>query len=331
MSQKRGQDGFVRVGEIPLLKTLQKKIKPPTPAQLELVEAGLAIQAEPDAAERAFIARQLVLCTLPHSNPGNSVPRWLRRTGNSSLVIQPGWDSDKDESIGYPYGSIPRLLLFWVITEAVQTKNRRLILGRSLNEFVRAVGLNPDTGGGKRSDSKRLKDQMRRLFRCHISFQAAETDQQGAHGERWRDMAVAPDGELWWHTHPDQTALWESWIELGEKFFNAVIASPVPVDMRALRALKRSPLALDLYALISYRAFVIVQKNLPSQFISWEQLRRQFGTDYSDVKDFKRYTTPALRKIAMMYPGLTITKAKGGFTIHATRLAVPQKIERLSG
>jgi hypothetical protein len=32
--------------------------------------------------------------------------------------------------------------------------------------------------------------------------------------------------------------------------------------MRALRAIKRSPLALDLYALISYRAFVIVQKKL---------------------------------------------------------------------
>ena len=138
-------------------------------------------------------------------------------------------------------------------------------------------------------------------------------------------MAVAPEGELWWHPHPDQTALWESWIELGERFFSAVMASPVPVDMRALRALKRSPLALDLYALISYRAFVIVQKNLPRQFISWEQLRRQFGADYQNVKDFKKEARSALRKIASMYPGLTITTAKGGFAIHATRLAVPQK------
>jgi hypothetical protein len=219
------------------------------------------------------------------------------------------------------------LLLFWAITEAVRTKSRRLILGRSLNEFIRAVGLNPNTGGGKRSDSKRLKEQMRRLFRCHISFQAAGTDPSGAPGEAWRDMAVAPEGELWWHPHPDQSALWESWIQLGEKFFSAVIASPVPVDMRALRALKRSPLALDLYALISYRAFVIVQKNLPPQFISWEQLSRQLGTDYGDLKDFKKEANAALRKIAAVYPGLIITKAKGGFTIHASRLAVPQKTQ----
>jgi len=200
-------------------------------------------------------------------------------------------------------------------------------LGRSLNEFVRAVGLNPNTGGGKRSDSKRLKDQMRRLFRCHISFQATGNDPSGAPGEAWRDMAVAPEGELWWHPHPDQSALWESWIQLGEKFFSAVIASPVPVDMRALRALKRSPLALDLYALISYRAFVIVQKNLPPQFISWEQLRSQLGTDYGDLKDFKKEANAALRKIATVYPGLIITKAKGGFAIHASRLAITQKTQ----
>ena len=324
---KRGEEGLVQAGEIPLAKTLVKKFKPPTRAQIELVDAALAIHSEPDAAERAFIARQLVLCTLPHRDPGDSSPRWIRRTGNSALLIQPGWDGDKDQSIGYPYGTIPRLLLFWAITEAVRTKSRRLVLGRSLNEFVRAVGLNPNTGGGKRSDSKRLKDQMRRLFRCHISFQATGTDPSGAPGEAWRDMAVAPEGELWWHPHPDQTALWESWIQLGEKFYCAVIASPVPVDMRALRALKRSPLALDLYALISYRAFVIVQKNLPPQFISWEQLRSQLGTDYGDLKDFKKEANATLRKIATVYPGLIITKAKGGFAIHASRLAVPQKTQ----
>ena len=51
MSQKRGQGGgLVRVGDTPELKKLQKKFRPPSRAQLELVEAALAIQAEPDAA-----------------------------------------------------------------------------------------------------------------------------------------------------------------------------------------------------------------------------------------------------------------------------------------
>jgi hypothetical protein len=138
-------------------------------------------------------------------------------------------------------------------------------------------------------------------------------------------MAVAPEGELWWHPHPDQTALWESWIELGEKFFQAVLASPVPIDMRALRALKRSPMALDLYAWVCFRAFAIVQKNQPAKFISWRLLMQQLGADYGTANDFQKKAGPALRKIAALYPGLTIGRTKGGFTIHATRLAVPQK------
>jgi hypothetical protein len=324
---KRGESGLVQTGEIPLMKTLAKKFAPPTKAQLALIEAAVAIREEPDAAERAFMARQLVQCTLPHSNPGN-MPLWKRSSGNMTLAIQPGIDIDTEKSIGYPYGTIPRLLLFWIITEAVQTKSRRLVLGSSLADFMRQVGLDP-SGGGKRSDYRRLKDQMRRLFKCHISFNVV-MDEKGAHGDRWRNMEVAPDGELWWHPHPDQTALWESWIELGEKFFEAATVSPVPIDMRALRALKRSPLALDVYAWASYRAFAIVQKKQPPKFIAWQILMQQLGADYGTVKDFKKKASAALRKIATLYPGLTIAKAKGGFTIHATRLAVPQKPLQIS-
>ena len=98
------------------------------------------------------MARQLVQCTLPHTDPGN-VPLWKRSCGEMTLAIQPGIDIDTEKSIGYPYGTVPRLLLFWIITEAVQTKNRRIVLGRSLAEFMRALGFNPN-GGGKRSDHK---------------------------------------------------------------------------------------------------------------------------------------------------------------------------------
>ena len=47
--------------------------------------------------------------------------------------------------------------------------------------------------------------------------------------------------------------------------------------------------------------------------------------DYGSANDFQRKASVALRKTATLYPGLTIGKAKGGFTIHATRLAVPLK------
>lgn len=331
MSKRQGD--MQAIGDLPLMKTLAKKFKPATKAQMELLDAAAAIREAPDAAERAFMARQLVLCTLPHTDPGN-VDSWTRRTGNLALGIQSGVDFDTGRKIGFPYGSIPRLVLLWITTEIQHTKNRSdltseekrtLQLGHSLNEFMRAVGLNPSTGGGKRGDGKRLHNQMDRLFAAHISFQQSLTDGQHS-GKRWLDMKVAPQGELWWNPRsPDQGALWRSWIKLGEEFYNALIELPVPLDMRALKALKRSPLALDLYAWVCFKAFVVIQKKQPPQFMAWSVLARQLGGEYGNADDFKRKAKAALRKVQAVYPGLSIEQVRGGFTIHANRLAVPQR------
>ncbi len=47
------------------------------------------------------------------------------------------------------YGSIPRLLLLWVVTEATQKKNRRIQLGNSLDAFMRARPAQPRHRPGK--------------------------------------------------------------------------------------------------------------------------------------------------------------------------------------
>ena len=50
-----------------------------------------------------------------------------------------------------------------------------------------------------------------------------------------------------------RAVLWQSCVTLGEQFYLEVIDRPVPIDMRALRALKKSPMALDLYSWLTYR------------------------------------------------------------------------------
>ena len=50
-----------------------------------------------------------------------------------------------------------------------------------------------------------------------------------------------------------------STIELGEKFFNEILACPVPLDMNVLKAMKRSPLGLDLYLWLTYRLFGLAE------------------------------------------------------------------------
>lgn len=166
----REDTGLVRVGQLDLLAGLAKAVAPLTRAQEKLVEAGVQISQEPDAIELAYLARQLVQCTLPHGDPGD-VPLWTRTNGNVTLVIaRTGFDSKAQKPIGYPYGSLPRLLLFWLNTEAVRTGKRRLEMGDTFADFIRALGLDPSRGG-TRSDAKRLQEQMRRLFSAAINFQ----------------------------------------------------------------------------------------------------------------------------------------------------------------
>ncbi len=288
--------------------------KPLTRAQSKLLDASGEIFGEmATKKDAAYLPRELVQVTLPHKNPGN-LPLWKRTNGNLTLAIQPGVNIKTSKSYGYPYGSIPRLLLFWVTTEAIRTKSPRLELGNSLSGFMAELGLSSYTGGGKRGDAKRLRDQMQRLFRARFSFES-ERNNDVRTGSAWLDMQVASQGVFWWdHKQPDQGALWGSWIELGDRFYQAITASPVPADMRALKALKRSPLALDLYAWLTYEAFRAYKSGKP-RFENWEQLHSHIGGEYAEVRNFRTKANAALRKIQIVYPGLKLGKRMGGIEL----------------
>lgn len=294
-----------------------------------LLDAATEIQMDPEPTEqdKAFLTRHLVQVTLPHSSPGN-VPIWKRKNGNLTLSIRPGWNHRKDQPVGYPFGSIPRLLLFWITTEALRTKSRKIELGASLAKFIRDVGLNSSTGGGSRSDGNRLKNQMERLFRATISLEV-NTKDSSASGKRWLDMQVAPEGELWWNfKNPDQATLFNSWIELGEKFYEAIILSPVPLDKRALKALKRSPLALDLYAWATYKTYSLNYHKKAEQFIPWHTFMAQLGAGYNDHRNFKKKAKIAFKKVRAVYPGLEMEEVDGGFIIQQGKTAVRQRTSR---
>lgn len=174
----------------------EKPSRPLTPAQKRFLEHAERIRTDqPTLDDYAYMARELVQVTLPHRNPGD-VPAWSRANGNLTMTIRPGWDTQTEKPIGYPYGSIPRLLLFWLTAEAVQKKSRHIELGRSLSDFLFQLGLSPETGRGPRGDARRLREQMNRLFRATISFDRTTTE-GGRAGNSWLDMQVTAGGEVW--------------------------------------------------------------------------------------------------------------------------------------
>ncbi len=305
-----------------------KKSKTP-PRYIKLVEANTEIIQKPipDKDEIAFLTRFMVQATLPHSNPRGNPPEWYRKRGNYTLSIQPGYEKDKKTGgrrcIGYPYGTIPRLLMYWLTKEVQTKKSKRIELGDSMANFMRKVGLDPDTGRGKRGDAPRLKNQMERLFNSRITF--SETDFDIGVSRR-KDMLVVEESEFWWSPKDvDQSYLFGSWIELSDKFFHALLSASIPLDTRALRAVKNSSLALDLYAFTVYKAFHA--QKFGQQTITWRQLAMQLGADYGRLIDFKIKVIAKLKEIKAVYPDLELEDMKGGFIIKPSRLAIPPSIK----
>ena len=86
----------------------------------QLVSAN---EADPDL---GFMARLLALCSLPRTNPGNR-HQYKRTNGPYKLVMVAGADNK------LPFGNLPRLLIAWLCTEAVRTKNPEIVLGPLLS------------------------------------------------------------------------------------------------------------------------------------------------------------------------------------------------------
>ena len=262
-----------------------------------------ASEADPDM---GFMARLLALCSLPRTNPGNR-KEYVRRNGPYTLVMSAGGLNK------LPFGNLPRLLLAWVCTEAVQTRSRVLVLGKSLSDFMRSLGVY-SSSAGRGGVQTRLRNQMDRLFSA--SVQLIYEDE---HGKQFIASHIADRGEFWWNPkRPDERSLWESKIELGEKLFQEIIRHPVPLDMNTLKALKRSPLGLDLYLWLVYRTFAL---RAPKR-LTWRLLYSQFGahpdkaSDRVTVDAFRTDCLRELKKIKLAWPGLNYTTALGVLILH---------------
>ena len=275
-----------------------------------------ARESDPDL---GFMARLMTLCSLPRTNPGNRL-QYKRVNGPYKLIMIAGGDNK------LPYGNLPRLLLAWTSTEAVRTQSRELVLGASLSEFMRKLGIY-STSGGIRGTRTRLRNQMDRLFHAQVSL-----IYEDKHGKKSLSSLVADRISLWWDPkRPDEPVLWDSKIVLGEQFFQEIIRHPVPLDMNILKAIKRSSLGLDLYMWLTYRTFALKE---PVQ-LRWRNLYRQFGvnpakaTDRITVDNFRRKVLRELFKIKEAWPDLNYKTVRGALVLSASKPAVAPRSLRL--
>ena len=275
-----------------------------------LITEALAIEAESAkaAGSLGFMARALIQATMPHSKQSGT--EFTRQNGLFTLTML------SPSKIGLPYGSIPRLLLAWLTTEAVLTKEKELILGSSLSDFMSKLSIVPT--GGRWGTITYLKDQIQRLFSAAISCTYDD-------GESWAIKNIQPvsNAHLWWDPKkPQQASLFESTITLGQEFFNEITNNPIPIDMRALKSLRRSPMALDIYCWLTYRMSYLKSNTC----IPWGALEVQFGSEYKRTRSFKEKFIKHLRAVQIVYPESKLEDSEKGLILKPSPPHIPFKL-----
>ena len=244
-----------------------------------LEQQATSAVAQPDPVlqqELGFVTSAMIFAALPHRAVKTGI--YKRTDAMVSLSVM------NDPEIGIPYGRYPRLLLAHICTLAKRTGERRIQLGESQADFIRRLGLNPESMG-KRGQVSLMKNSAIQLFTAAIRW-----TESGENKFNFKNVEVASQGSLIWTPHSNAGGIgnyqWQGFIDLSESFFNQCVQHSFPIDLNVVHAL-RSSVAIDIYVWLTYKMNIL---NKPLK-ITWRQLKFQFGSEYSDdangIKNFK--------------------------------------------
>ena len=263
-----------------------------------------------EAGALGFMARSMVQATMPHSRVNGN--EFKRKNGAFKLTML------ADSEVGLPYGGIPRLLIAWITTEVVRTKQRELMLGNNLSKFMANLDLIPT--GGRWGTITRLREQMKRLFSTSISCTYDD-------GKNWAIQNIQPviKANLWWHPKaPEQSTLFDSTLVVGEEFYKEIITNPIPIDMDVLKTVKKSSMAIDIYCWLTYRMSYLKKITI----IPWVSLEMQFGSNYAKTpqgrQGFKRKFLQQLKTVQLAYNKVNIDIIDAGIVLKQGKPHIPK-------
>lgn len=249
------------------------------------------------------------MTSLPHKKINEGI--WKREGHRTTLLVESG-RGRSGELVGVPYGSIARLILLYLQTEAVRTNNPEIELGRSMKSWMSRMSL---TTGGK--TYQLVTEQARRISACRLTFftdreNGAEVRHNGAFVQDAITFSNVIDN--------DQPTLWQDRVRLDPSFWRSLREHPVPVREEAIRAIGTRSLAIDVYIWLAYRLHSLT-KPTP---ISWPALHAQFGAGFRLIRQIKPTFTEALNLALAVYPEARVDADKQGLILHPSPPAVPK-------
>jgi len=273
----------------------------------QAVDAAAAVLAE-EVSRLGITHAGFAMTSLPHRRIEDGI--WERRGYQTTLLVESGLNRQR-QPIGVPYGSLARMILLYLQTEAIRAGNPEIVLGRSMNAWLMKMAL---SSGGRTREL--VAEQARRISACRLTFFTergpAEYRQNGAFV---RD-AISLSGLLDYA----QPTLWQDKVRLDEGFWASLRAHPVPVREEAISAIGTRSMAIDIYIWLAYRLHSL-SAPMP---VSWAAVYGQFGAGFQFIRHLKPRFTDSLKIALAVYPEAKVAVASEGLVLYPSPPAVPR-------
>ena len=213
-----------------------------------------------------------------------------------------------------PYGALSRLIWIRLFSDAL-LNGPEIDVGPGPTAFAKRI-----TGaaiGGKRGNLRPLRGHIAALaavrMQLGISYGDYPTTYNGSPIQRFDGWVAPTDGE---------PRVWPCMIEMDPSLYKSLREHGVPLDLRAIRALQGSALALDIYCWLAHRLYRV--REPVKLYWKWH-LHPQFGHGYADEREFGREFRNQLRRVLEVYPDAKVVSIRGGLKISHSPTPVPAK------
>jgi hypothetical protein len=279
-----------------------------TKAERHAVEAAAALLADEEG-RLGITHAGFAMTSLPHKRIEEAL--WRREGHRTTLLVESG-HSRKGHLIGVPYGSIARLILLYLQTEAIRTNSPEVELGRSMKSWMSRMSLS--TGG---RTYQLVTEQARRISACRLTFFTdRENGGEGRHNGAFVQDAISFAGVA----DDNQPSLWQDRVRLDPGFWRSLREHPVPVREEAIRAIGTRSLAIDVYIWLAYRLHALSRRTP----VTWAALHGQFGAGFRLLRQIKPTFLEALGLALAVYPEARVDADRDGIVLHPSPPAVPR-------
>lgn len=271
----------------------------------------------------AFLHSALCAMSLPTKRPKDDTLPIVREDGKYALAINPRPVLQNVDgksvmrSLGVPYGAYPRVALIYLLSQAVMKRSRDVYLGRNFTEWMRRLGYQT-VSYGPRGTANLMREQVDRLLACEWQIR---WDGTGAEDNAFavRDVKISNEyaGSL------DKNGAFAREIRMSEVFYSHLIEHAVPLNEIAIRELKGTPTALDLYTYLAYRLPRIGSDK--GQIISWDQLAKHLGNE-ADSKRFRQTVRETMQLVSAVYPNANVDLSGRKVVLHPSPAPMERKL-----